>query len=87
MSFSQLPRKHGTSPNPGDGWFQSRGGNYLRGAIISHGDVPVIQCLKIMKNTGYNGVISIEFEGMEEAIRGITVGFKNLKRYVSEVIG
>ena len=41
--------KPGTAPNPGNGWFQSRAGNYLRGAIIGHGDVPVTQCLRVMR--------------------------------------
>ncbi len=75
--------KPGTSPNPGNGWFNSRGGNYLRGSIIGHGDVPVTQCLKMIKNAGYNGNISIEFEGMEDPLVGIAAGFENLKSYLS----
>lgn len=73
--------KPGTSPNPGEGWFFSRGGNYLRGSIIGHGDVPVVQCLRILKNAGYNGAVSIEFEGMEDSFTGISVGLQNLKNY------
>lgn len=75
--------KPGTSPNPGDGWFRSRGGNFLRGSIIGHGDVAVAQCLHILKGTGYGGNISIEFEGMEDPLVGISVGLKNLKAYIS----
>ncbi|AUS96889.1 hypothetical protein CDQ84_01920 [Clostridium thermosuccinogenes] len=77
--------KSGMMPNPGDGWFMSRGGNYLRGAIIGHGDVPILQCLKIMKNAGYKGVLSIEFEGMEDPLQGIAIGLKNLKRYLEQI--
>lgn len=77
--------KSGMAPNPGRGWFQSRGGNYLRGAIIGHGEVPVVQCLRIMKNAKYDGVISIEFEGMEEPLQGIALGLANLKRYIKDV--
>lgn len=79
--------KPGNEPNPGSGWFPSRGGNYLRGAIIGHGVVPIVQCLRIMKGKGYDGVLSIEFEGMEDPLTGITVGLDNLKRYVAEVYG
>ena len=43
----------------------SRAGNYLRGTIIGHGNVPVKQCLHILKSAGYDDTISIEFEGME----------------------
>lgn len=74
--------KPGTSPNPGEGWFKSRGGNYLRGSIIGHGDVPVVQCLSIIENKGYNGAVSIEFEGMEDPLAGISIGLKNLKNYI-----
>lgn len=74
--------KSGMLPDPGDGWFKSRGGNYMRGAIIGHGQVPVMQCLKMLKSYGYDGVLSIEFEGMEDPVLGISVGRKNLERYI-----
>ncbi|NLM38644.1 MAG: sugar phosphate isomerase/epimerase [Firmicutes bacterium] len=77
--------KSGSLPDPGEGWFRSRGGNYLRGAIIGHGEVPITQCLRIMKNHGYDGVLSIEFEGMEEPIKAIETGLANLKSYVASV--
>jgi Sugar phosphate isomerases/epimerases len=77
--------KSGMLPDPGNGWFKSRGGNYLRGAIIGHGEVPVLQCLKIMKNAGYDGTLSVEFEGIEGVLEGIAIGQENLRRYVGEV--
>jgi len=74
--------KSGTGPNPGDGFFRSRGGNYLRGAIIGHGNAPVDQCLEVIKSSGYDGYISIEFEGLEDPIKGTGMGLKYLKRFV-----
>ena len=74
--------KSGMGPNPGDGFFTSRGGNYLRGAIIGHGSVPVDQCINIIKSSGYDGYISIEFEGLEDPIKGTGIGLKHLKRFV-----
>jgi hypothetical protein len=74
--------KSGSGDNPGAGWFQSRGGNYLRGSIIGHGDVPVRQCVEILKRSGYDGYLAIEFEGMEDPMKGISIGFENLKKYV-----
>lgn len=71
--------KSGNAINPGRGFFRSRGGNYLRGAIIGHGDIPVMQCLSILKNSGYDGYVSIEFEGMENAVDGISTGLENLR--------
>lgn len=77
--------KPGSSFNPGDGWFLSRGGNYLRGSIIGHGDVPLVACIRIIKRSGYDGVLSIEFEGMEDVLLGIATGLANLRRLVQEV--
>ncbi len=77
--------KSGNGLNPGRGFFRSRGGNYLRGAIIGHGDIPVMQCLSILKNSGYDGYVSIEFEGMENALDGISTGLENLKRMLENI--
>lgn len=74
--------KNGNGLNPGKGFFKSRGGNYLRGSIIGHGDIPVYQCLSIAKNAGYDGYVSVEFEGLENCLDGIEIGFANLKKMV-----
>lgn len=74
--------KSGMLPDPGEGWFKSRGGNWLRGAIVGHGEVPVLQCLRTLDRAGYDGTVSLEFEGMEDPIVGITVGYSNLKRFL-----
>lgn len=79
--------KPGTAQNPGEGWRLSRAGNYWRGAIIGHGDVPIHSCLQAMKRVNYDGVLSIEFEGMEDVLQGIAIGQANLRRYVTEVFG
>ncbi|HRJ43696.1 MAG: sugar phosphate isomerase/epimerase [Caldilineaceae bacterium] len=78
--------KAGTEFAPGQGWFQSRAGNYLRGAIIGHGNVPVVQCLGVMRRGGYNGVLSIEYEGIEDVLMGLAIGQENLRRMV-EMVG
>ncbi len=77
--------KRGTLPHPGEGWHASRGGNFWRGAIIGHGDVPVVECLRAMKRVGYDGVLSIEFEGIEDVITGLRIGQANLRRFVEQV--
>lgn len=75
--------KSGMSWDPADGWFQSRGGNRLRGAIVGHGEVPVLQCLRLLKRAGYDGVCSLEFEGMEDPRTGIRLGCQNLHRMIA----
>ncbi len=64
------------------GWFQTRAGNGLRGAIVGHGNMPVRQCVRLLKQAGYDGVFSVEFEGMENPLEGIALGFENLKKMV-----
>jgi len=75
--------KPGTGDDPGKGWFKSRGGNYLRGAIIGHGNVPVRQCLGNLKRAGYDGYVSIEFEGMEDCGQALAIGLENLERLIT----
>jgi len=74
--------KSGSEPDPGQGWFRTRAGNYLRGAIVGHGNVPVTQCLSVLKAAGYAGFVSIEFEGMEDNMPALEIGLENLKRYI-----
>ena len=82
---SRFHIKSGSSFNPGDGFFKSRGGNYLRGSVIGHGDIPVYQCLSILKDKGYDGWVSVEFEGIESCLKGIEIGFNNLKRMIDSL--
>ncbi len=74
--------KSGMDVNPGEGWCQSRAGNYWRGAIIGHGDAKIYQSIQTLKRAGYDGFISIEFEGMEDNLLGLRIGLENLKRFI-----
>lgn len=76
--------KPGSTTPPGEGWNISRGGNYWRGAIIGHGDVPISQCLRLLKRAGYDGMLAIEFEGLEDPLVGTRIGLDNLRAYVAQ---
>jgi len=71
--------KPGMMPFPGAGWFHSRAGNFLRGAILGHGEIPLFQCLLLLHAAGYDGPLSIEFEGMEDPLQAIALGRTHLK--------
>ena len=75
--------RSGMEPDPGRGWFQTRAGNYIRGTVFGQGNIPTWQCLKIIKKSGYDGFVSLEFEGMEEPLKSIEIGYENLKRYIT----
>lgn len=74
--------KSGMEQNPGEGWFQTRAMNYIRGAIIGQGEAKVYQSIKILKKAGYDGYITVEFEGMEDNLKGIRIGKDNLARFI-----
>lgn len=71
--------------NPGEGWFRTASGNYLRGAILGHGDIDVWEVLRVIKHSGYDGYVSIEFEGMEDCLVGAKSGMDNALRIWNEV--
>jgi len=77
--------RSGMSYNPGRGYNVSRAGNYRRATIFGHGDVPSFQILKAIKNSGYDGFVSIEFEGMESVLDGVSIGAENLNRMISDL--
>ncbi|WP_062105898.1 sugar phosphate isomerase/epimerase family protein [Bacillus niameyensis] len=71
--------------NPGGGdWFTSANGNYLRGSIVGQGDVNIPQIVKLIKDSGYDGYVSLEFEGMEECKEASKIGLENLRRFWDE---
>ena len=65
--------------NPGQGWFPSRNGSFLRGTVAGHGVVPIRQCLSTLKKAGYAGVVSYEFEGMEENLPALEAAIAFLR--------
>jgi inosose dehydratase len=69
---------------PGEGWLQTVGGNFLRGAIIGHGDIDIRAVLKAIKQTGFDGYFSVEFEGMEDCRVGTKLGMENVYRLWNE---
>lgn len=73
------------SADPGEGWFKSAAGNFCRGAIVGQGDLDIRGSLKILKDAGYDGYLSVEFEGMEDCRQGAKIGLANLKRFLAEL--
>ncbi len=69
---------------PPQGWFATSGGNYLRGGIIGHGVVNVKECLNILRRAGYDGWLSVEFEGMEDCIKALEYDLANLRSMLAE---
>ena len=65
-----------------DSSFRTRACNRLVGCAVGDGDIPVAQCVEIMKMAGYTGYITIEFEGVNDCISEIAKGLANLRAYI-----
>ncbi len=73
------------SPEMGKGWFNSTAGQQLRGSIFGQGDLDSRAILAAVKASGFDGYMSLEFEGMEAHQVGSSVGLENLIRIWDEV--
>ncbi len=67
-----------------EGFFETTGCNGLRGTIVGHGVVPIPQCLSILKKAKYDGYVSLEFEGKEDNIDALKIGYNYLKKLTAE---
>jgi len=69
---------------PGDGWHHTPGGTYLLGSIVGYGDLDMRAIVRGILAAGFDGFVSIEFEGIEECLMANTVGLANTKRLFAE---
>jgi sugar phosphate isomerase/epimerase len=70
--------------DPGEGWFRSRGGKYLRGAIVGNGDLDLASVARSIIESDFEGYAAIEFEGAEDCLLGIERGLANAKRLLDQ---
>ena len=70
--------------NPGEGWFATRNGQFLRGTVVGHGVVPIRECVAELRKAGYDGWLSLEFEGMEDNLTALRCGLAFLKDAIAE---
>lgn len=61
------------------GFNKSRGGNLWRGTVLGHGQIPVAEVFALLKASGYDGTVSLEFEGSEENISAIKDGLAYMR--------
>lgn len=78
-------KRNGMMYDPGRGYSRTRGGHYRRATVFGHGDVPTFQILAAIKRSGYDGYVSLEFEGMEDPLLAIEIGIENLKRMIADL--
>ena len=84
IHFKDFFRRTAGNPPIGEGWSRSRAGHYLRATVIGHGSVELIPIVKIIKESGYDGYISVEFEGKEDCLWACKVSLDNAKKLFAE---
>lgn len=71
------------NPPVRDGYIRTTHGRYLRGAITGDGDVNLDAIVRIIKEAGYQGFLSIEYEGWEECRSACTRALKNVRELLN----
>ena len=66
-----------------EGWGRTRGGGSFMGAVLGEGDVSVKKCIDVLRLAGYDGYLSVEFEGETDCIDAISRSHK----YLLEILG
>ena len=64
---------------PGAGWFRSRGGKHLRGAVVGNGDIDLRAVARAIADSDFSGYAAIEFEGWEDCLLGCERGIAYAK--------
>ena len=65
---------------PEGGFFKNRFGNLLRGTILGHGVVPVIECIRLLRQSGYDEGFTLEFEGAEDNLPAIEASYAYMRK-------
>ena len=80
----QLSGLNGPFDCKAEGWFESLGGRMLRGAVLGQGDIDTAAVVEAIRDGGYEGCVSLEFEGIEDSRRGTYTGLQTAKNLFAE---
>lgn len=72
----------GYLPKDGEKTFRTRACGVLSGCAVGDGDIPVEQCIAILKKAKYSGFLTVEYEGSEDCLVGLSRGLSRLKAYI-----
>ena len=81
----QLPGIGGLFDCDAGNWFATLGGKMLRGSIFGQGDIDVFSVIRDIKESGYDGYISLEFEGMEESRQASLTSLNTIKNIFAQL--
>jgi sugar phosphate isomerase/epimerase len=67
-------------PPAPEGWLTTLAGRGILGTIVGYGDLPMPRIIDRIKASGFDGPISVEFEGLEDDHTAVTTGIANARR-------
>jgi len=73
-------------PQEGDEWRQIPSGEYVRRAVGGEGDAQWPLLLRILKEAGYDGTVSLEISDPNDIKGSVAKGVANLKRMIRELV-
>jgi len=57
-------------------------GSKFYGTVIGEGDVPLSECIRILREAGFDGWLNVEYEGEQDPIAGVARSVETAKRLV-----
>lgn len=86
-SFVHLKDFYVRRTSPGPGWLETLGGQFIRGSVFGFGDLETRMILEAVAASGYDGFVSLEYEGNEPTLFGCATGLGNIRRMLAEIRG
>lgn len=86
-SFVHLKDFYVRRTSPGPGWLETLGGQFIRGSVFGFGDLATRMILEAVVASGYDGFVSLEYEGNEPTLYGCETGLGNIRRVLAEIRG
>ncbi|MCR6637058.1 sugar phosphate isomerase/epimerase [Devosia sp.] len=86
-SFVHVKDFYTRRSEPGPGWLKTAGGEYIRGSVFGYGDLDTKALLESVVASGFDGFLSLEYEGAEPSAFGCEVGLNNIRRMLAEIEG
>ena len=84
-SFVHLKDFYVRRRSPGPGWLETLGGQSIRGSVFGFGDLETAMILEALVASGYDGFVSLEYEGNEPTLYGCETGLGNIRRMLGEI--
>lgn len=84
-SFVHLKDFYVRRTSPGPGWLETLGGQFIRGSVFGFGDLETRSILEAVVASGYDGFVSLEYEGGEPTLAACATSLGNIRRMLEEI--